>query len=98
MLWQALTSWEFCRTVDYWPNADSTQAVSIVIIWIDGVEGEVISPGRYSHAHIQHSDLPQPPALGDVVSAGGILYDVVRVDAWTYGVSTVVLQANAEAL
>jgi hypothetical protein len=96
MLWSALMG-EFERIVDYWIDGDDTQVFPISILWIEGVEGEELSPGRYSHAHIKHDDLPRPPALGDVVAAGGIEYAVVRVDALPYGVSRVVLQANSEA-
>jgi len=96
MLWSALLT-EFERVVEYRIGADEGQAYSISIIWIEGAEPEGVSPGRYSHAHIRHSDLPRPPSTADVVAAGGIEYDVVRVDALPYGVSTVVLQANSEA-
>lgn len=91
MLWDALIP-EFGRAVDYWLDGDDGQAASIVVIWKEGAEDEDTSPGRYSHALVKHCDLERPPRLGDIVSHAGATYDVVRVDAYRYAVSTIVLQ------
>src|SRR5215831_19956169 len=78
MLWSSLMG-EFPRQIDYWIDGDPAQILTISIIWKEGTEDEEISPGRYSHALVQNSDLPRAPLLGDVVSRDGIEYDVVRV-------------------
>lgn len=91
MLWNALTA-EYGRAADYWPDGEVLQRTSITIIWKEGAEDEVASPGRYSRALVQNSDLPRPPQQGDVLTAGGATYDVVRVNAMPYGMSSIVLQ------
>ena len=93
MLWQALVG-EFPRQVDYWIGGDPSQSQPLTIVWKEGAEDEEFSPGRYSHALVQDADLPRPPMLGDVVSADGVSYDVVRVDAYAYQCSTIVLQSQ----
>ena len=97
MLWQALIQ-EFPRQVDYWIDGDSAQSQPLIIIWKEGAEDEELSPGRYSHALVNDNDLPRPPMLGDVVSADGVTYDVVRVDAYAYKCSTIVLQSQLGSL
>jgi hypothetical protein len=95
MLWDAqlLT---FARTVEYWPRNDSSAWFDLQLIWREGVEGEERSPGRYSHATVRNSDIPDGPARGDAVVKDGIEYDVVRVDAMIYGWSDLVLQDRTE--
>lgn len=91
MLWNALAA-EFGRPADYWLDGDGAQATSITVVWKEGVEDEAASPGRYSRALIQNSDLVQDPVQGDAISANGTIYDVVRVDAMPYQMTSVVLQ------
>jgi hypothetical protein len=95
ILWNALVA-EFGRQADYWPDNDPAQAVAITLIWKEGAEDETMSPGRYSHALIQNSDLPDDPKLGDAVVNAGIEYDVVRVSAFAYDYSQIVLQDRSE--
>ncbi len=97
MLWGALVR-EFPREIEYWVDGDQGQTLTVTIIWKEGAEDEELSPGRYSHALVQHADLPRPPVLGDVVAKDGVEYDVVRVDATAIGYSTVVLQDRSEVL
>ena len=73
-------------------NADAGQATAVTVVWKEGVEDEAASPGRYSRALIQNSDLPRNPSQGDAISANGTIYDVVRVDAMPYQMTSVVLQ------
>ena len=96
MLWDSLVA-EFGRTATYLPENDYAQAVEIVVVWKEGVEDEELSPGRYSHALVRHADLPEPPRLGDALEKDGIEYDVVRVDAYPYAISSVVLQDRTDA-
>jgi len=95
LLWNALLN-EWARTVDYWPQGDSAGAVPLVLLWKEGVEGEEFSPGRYSHAYVRNADLPSDPALRDALMADGVIYDVVRVDAFMYFYSSLVLQNREE--
>lgn len=95
ILWQALTR-EFGTVAEYWLDGDSTQTTALTVIWKEGAEDEAVSPGRYSRALVQNGDLPRPPAQGDAVSANGTIYDVVRVNAMTYQMSSVVLQDRQE--
>lgn len=86
----------FGRQVDYWPDNDPAQAVTITLIWKEGAEDESASPGRYSHATVQNVDLPANPKPGDAVVNDGIEYDVVRVNALITNYSTIVLQDRSE--
>ncbi len=94
-LWRAEIA-VFGRPVDYWPDNDPTQAVSIILIWKEGAEDETTSPGRYSHALVQNVDLPANPKLGDAVVCNGVEYDVVRVNAFATDYSQIVLQDRSE--
>jgi len=95
MEWTALVA-VFGREVEYWPGNDPAQAVTITLIWKEGAEDETMSPGRYSHALVQNSDLPFNPKLGDAVVNAGIEYDVVRVGALITNYSSIVLQDRSE--
>lgn len=95
ILWTALVA-EFGRDVDYWPDNDPAQAMTLTIIWKEGAEDETMSPGRYSHILIQNSDLPQDPKPGDAVVNAGIEYDIVRVSAFATDYSQIVLQDRSE--
>jgi hypothetical protein len=91
MLWENLLV-EFGRTVDYWLDNDPLQAMTLPVIWKEGVEDEEVSPGRYSHIWVQNNSLPRLPKLGDAVAKEQLEYDVVRIDATAYGFSRLVLQ------
>jgi hypothetical protein len=91
LLWAALVN-EFGRDVDYWPGGDDTQAVTLTVIWKEGVEDEEVTPGRYSHLQVRNDSLPAAPLPGDAVSKDGFVYDVVRVDAYAYYYSRLVIQ------
>jgi hypothetical protein len=95
MLWQALTQ-EFPRQVVYWLDGDPNQTQMLTVIWKEGAEDEEVSPGRYSHIYVFDADLPRAPILHDVVSADGVQYDVVRIDAYAYQCSMLVLQDRSE--
>jgi hypothetical protein len=95
ILWNALIG-EFGRDVDYWIDNDSVQASTITVIWKEGAEDETMSPGRYSHMLVANSDLPREPKLGDAVVNDGIEYDIVRVSAFAYNYSQIVLQDRSE--
>jgi hypothetical protein len=82
----------FGRQVIYLPQGDAAQSVFITVLWKAGASDEDVSPGRYSHADLQNSDLPGPPMLGDTVQKDGKEYDVVVVNALEVGYSTIVLQ------
>jgi hypothetical protein len=96
-LWPALIQ-EFGRNATYLPNFDESQAQDITLIWEEGVAGEEVSPGRYSHALIRNSDLAAPPAQGDVLLKDDMQYDVVRVDAFATYCCRIVLQDRMEQL
>jgi hypothetical protein len=68
------------------------------VLWKEGASDEDVSPGRYSHMDVQHSDLPAPPLLGDQVVNGAKQYDVVRIDALAVGFSVIVLQEAGPVL
>ena len=91
ILWNALLV-EFGRAVDYWPGGEIGAGGETRLIWVEGVEDEEISPGRYSHAMVRNASLPAPPALGDALERDGVIYDVVRVNAFSYHYSRIVLQ------
>lgn len=95
ILWTALVG-EFGREADYWIDNDPAQAVTITLIWKEGAEDEMASPGRYSHALVQNADLPRDPKLGDAVVHAGVEYDIVRVNAFAYDYSLIVLQDRSE--
>lgn len=82
----------FGREVQYLPQGDPAQAVTIKVLWKPGASDEDVSPGRYSHMDLQNSHLPVAPALGDAVQKDGKVYDVVVVNALEIGFSTIVLQ------
>jgi len=92
-LWANLIA-VFGRTVNYWPSGDAGQAASVTLVWLEGVEGEEISPGMYSHALVENSALPAPPAQGDSIEKDGIVYEVVKVDAYIYYFARLVLQEH----
>jgi len=94
MSWEYLLM-EFGKDVEYWPTGDEAQAVAVRLIWIEGVEDEDSSPGRYSHVKVQNSDLPANPKKGDVISNNGVIYDAVRVNAYAYGFSSVVIRERS---
>jgi hypothetical protein len=91
LLWQNLLL-EFGRTVDYWLDNDPREALTLEVIWKEGVEDEEVSPGRYSNIWVQNNSLPRVPKLGDAVAKEEMEYDVVRIDATAYGFSRLVLQ------
>lgn len=91
MLWEALMT-EFRRDVEYRIGGNPDDAWVISVMWKEGAEDEDVSPGRYSHIQVLNEHLPAPPAVGDTVASGGAVYEVVRVDAYKYGASNVVLQ------
>jgi hypothetical protein len=95
ILWNSLIA-EFGRQVDYWPGNDPAQVVTITLIWKEGAEDETMSPGRYSHALVQNSDLLNDPKPGDTVVNAGIQYDIVRVSAFATDYSQIVLQDRTE--
>jgi hypothetical protein len=97
LLWSALVR-QFGQTVTYLLDGDLTQAFDITVIWKDGTEDEDLSPGRYSHALVQETDLPRPPKLGDGLLLNNVPYDVSRVNAYAIGYSSVVLHATQETL
>lgn len=93
----------FGLQVVYWPDGgDSTKAVNIWVLWVDGASDEDISPGRYSHIKVKNADLPVPPERGDMVqktvaaigppSTSLKQFQVVRVEALAIGFSVLVLQ------
>jgi len=94
-LWFALVP-EFGRQATYWIDGDAAQQTDIWIIWKEGREDEQYSPGRYSHALIQNTDLPRAPLKGDIMSTPDAIYNVVRVDALPYNYSNIVLQDSTE--
>jgi len=93
MLWATMLT-EFGTEVDYWPDHDAAGAVTIDVVWKEGAADEETSPGRYSNIWVRNSDIPQGPRLGDGVSANGVTYNAVRIDATAYGFSRVVLQED----
>jgi hypothetical protein len=95
ILWNALVR-EFGRDVDYWIDNDPAQAVTITLIWKDGAEDETMSPGRYSHVLVANSDLPRDPKLGDAIVNADVQYDIVRISAFAYNYSQIVLQDRSE--
>ena len=97
VLWQALIQ-VFPRQVVYWIDGDPAQTMMLTIVWKEGAEDETVSPGRYSHVLVWDADLPRPPSLQDVISSDGVEYDVVRIDAYATGCSTLVLQDRSEAI
>jgi hypothetical protein len=94
-LWSSLLA-EFGRDLDYWPGGNQAQSVTVPIIWIEGTEDEEVSPGRYSHALVQNSELPAPPELGDSLTKDGTVFDVVRVNAFAYYFAELVLQERGD--
>jgi hypothetical protein len=83
----------FGRSVLYHQESiDPAQAVTITVIWKEGRSEEDVSPGRYSHILIQNADLQPGPVPGDIVEAGGSLFDVKTVEADAVGYSRAVLQ------
>lgn len=90
-LWAALVP-NFGQVANYWPGGDSIETLEVELIWIEGVEDEEISPGRYSHVLIRNASLPAPPQQGDVIEREvGMIYDVVRVNAFAYGYGRLIL-------
>jgi hypothetical protein len=86
----------FGRQVDYLPQGDPAQAVTVTVLWKEGASDEDVSPGRYSHIDVQNADLPGPPAARDTVQKDGKTYGVVRVNALAVQFSTIVLQEEGE--
>ena len=94
LLWASLLP-EFGRVVSYWPGGDEGNSQDVEVIWVEGMEDDEYSPGRYSHALIQNSDTPAPPAKGDSLEREGQVYDVVRVNAFAYGFSRVIVKERS---
>jgi hypothetical protein len=90
-LWPAELA-TFGRQVQYLPQGNAAQAVTITVLWKDGASDEDISPGRYSHMDVQNADLAVAPAVGDSVQKDGREYDVVKVNALAIAFSTIVVQ------
>jgi hypothetical protein len=97
VLWPPLIA-EFGLDVDYLSGTDSSNPVTITVLWKEGASDEEISPGRYSHLYVRNADLPAAPALGDAVQKDDKVYDVVRVDAAPYYFSRLVLQETGPIL
>jgi len=95
MLWQAQLP-VFGRVVEYWPDDDSSQALEITVIWVEGNEEEYVSPGRYWHMRVRHSDLLRPPLKGDSEAKDDVQYGVVAVDDFGIGYSRLTLQDRTE--
>ena len=91
MFWPAEIA-TFGRQITYLPQGDSAQAVTLSVLWKEGATDEEVSPGRYSHMDVQNSDLPTPPAPGDIAQKDGRQYRVVRVEALAVGFSVLVVQ------
>jgi hypothetical protein len=89
-LWAALLP-VFGQEVEYRIGGNSP-GFTIRAIWKDGAEDEDQSPGRYSHLWIQNTDLPSVPERGDAVFNDGVEFDVVRVNEFIIGYTSVVLQ------
>jgi hypothetical protein len=96
ILWGALIA-EFGTEVDYWPEGNDSNAVPVELVWMDGVAGEAVSPGRYSSVLVKHSDLPAVPQLADAISKDGAVFDIVRIDAYPYECSRLVLHLRDDA-
>ena len=90
LLWSALAP-VFGRPVRYLPGGEGLGDV-VTVIWLEGAEDEEISPGRYSHAMVRNASLPFPPALGDTLEKDEAIYDVVRINAFAYYYSRLILQ------
>jgi hypothetical protein len=97
MFWPAELA-TFGRQVEYLPQGNAAQGVSVNILWKEGASDEDVSPGRYSHIDVRNADLPVAPALGDTVQKDGKEYDVVRVNALAVGFATIVLQEGGPIL
>jgi hypothetical protein len=82
----------FGRQVQYLPQGNLAQAVTLTVLWKDGASDEDISPGRYSHMDLHNADLAVAPAVGDSVQKDGREYDVVKVNALAIAFSTIVVQ------
>ena len=93
LLWTALLI-EFGCTVEYWLDRDPGQSYEVPVIWKEGAENEDMWPGRYSVPWIANDVLPRPPRGGDAVMRDGLIFDVVRVDAISYGYSRLVLHED----
>jgi hypothetical protein len=88
----------FGSEVDYLPQGDPAQLVTIKVLWKDGATDEDVSPGRYSHIDVQNADLPQPPAKRDMVQKDGKQYQVVAINALAINYSVIVLQEAGPVL
>jgi hypothetical protein len=82
----------FGQSVTYLPQGDPAQALTVRVVWKEGVSDEEVSPGRYSHMDIKNADLPSAPSLKDIIQKDGKQFDVVRVTALAVGFSIIVLQ------
>ena len=87
----------FGLTVEYLPDHDSSQSLSVRGIWKEGAEGETLSPGRYSTFWIATDAVPDKPKRGDGVEKDGRSYDVVDVQSTATGHSRLLLQENLDA-
>ena len=96
-LWPCLLA-TFGQPIDYVPQGDPDQLVTIQIRWKEGASDEEVTPGRYSHIDVRHADLPNPPALGDQVQKGSQIFDVVRIDTTPSYFSRLVLQETGPVL
>jgi hypothetical protein len=93
LLWSNLIP-EFGRLVNYWPGGEPDAAAQVEVIWVEGVEGEEISPGRYSHILVRNDSLPADPQQGDSVEKDGSVFDIERIDAFAYRYSRCVLKGR----
>jgi hypothetical protein len=84
----------FGRQVQYLPQGNVAQALTVTVLWKEGASDEDVSPGRYSHMDLQNADLTVVPKLGDSVQKDGKEFDVVKVTALAVGFSTIVLQES----
>ena len=96
-LWQSLIG-EFGRQVNYVPFADPASAATITVIWKEGSSDEEVSPGRYSHILVRNADLAALPESEDEVQSNGFSYSVVRIEAYAYNYSTLVIHKEGPVL
>ena len=97
MFWPALIT-TYGVPINYLPQGDSAQMITISVLWKEGASDEEVSPGRYSHMDVQNSDLASPPAPRDIVQKGGKNYEVVRIMALAVNFSVIVVQESGAAL
>ena len=86
----------FGCVVDYLPER-AEMGWQVQGIWKEGVEGESVSPGRYSSFWLADGALPERPKRGDAVRKDGLVYDVVDLRTTIYGYSRLTLQEDLNA-